>query len=597
MEGKKTNFFAIILMMVMCAVSIFVSFSNKDSSVNFSDDVLTMHKKIEKLEKELKDSQGKSAYEIAVDEGFTGSEGEWLLSLNGKDGKDSLAPISIRNIYEAYLEEINQDENDFSYDEFLIYYYSVVKYDTKTATQLAYSTTVDICYSFTNYTHYVKQGTEISSGKTAYKVIDSNTGAKGGVAAGAGVIYQMLDSDTNGFLDTAYIITNYHVAYVEAYSNDPNYELYYNQVSGKYFLGTMYGQLKGTDKYFLEEEIEILSANEGISKHFLNGYNDEYYGVYLYGYQDAEYKLNATFVGGSADNDIAVLKIERENISSSLAEIFFDSGYYDAASLGNSVKLVGGEEVIAVGNPLIANTYSGMTLKQYEEAYIDAMVLSSTSGVVSTISDNAAFESIIEPSKVVDMRLIRVDAAINSGNSGGGLYDMYGKLVGIVNSKMASSNIDNVGYAIPINIASAISDQVISQCDGLTKISNNTRVKVIKTNNLGFNIENGESKSSLDTDSHANPIWKVSYNVIVGGVEHNGLAQVSGLKTGDIITEISFGGNTYLANEYFNQDYELNDLLLTVSVSETVLTFKVLRSGNIETILMDLNNDSFVEVC
>lgn len=597
MEKKRTNFFAVFLMMIMCAVSIFVSVSNKDGSVNISDDVLTMHKKIERLEKELKDSQGKSAYEIAVDEGFSGTEGEWLLSLNGKDGKDSLAPISLQNIYEAYLDVINETKESFTYNDFLIYYYSVVKYDTKTATQLAYSSTVDICYSFTNYTHYVQQGTEVSSGKTAYKVIEANSGKKGGVAAGAGVIYQMLDADLNGKLDTAYIITNYHVAYVEAYSNDSNYELYYNQTAGKYFLGTKYGELKGTDKYFLEEDIDILSADEGISKHFLIGSNNEYYGIYLYGYQEAEYKLNATFVGGSSDNDIAVLKIERKNLSSKLADIFFDSGYYDSVEVGNSLHLIGGEEVIAVGNPLIANTYSGMTLEQYEQAYIDAMVLSSTSGVVSTISDNAVFESIIDQTKTVDMRLIRVDAAINSGNSGGGLYDLCGNLVGIVNSKMASSNIDNVGYAIPINIAAAIADQVILQCDGTTKTSYNTRVKVVTTKKLGFSIENGEAKSSLVSDSHKNPIWKVSNNVLVGAVENASLAYDCGLQTGDIVTEISFGGKTYVASEYFNQDYELNDLLLTVLPSETVIKLKVLRGDNTENISLNLNSDSFIEIC
>ena len=597
MEGKKTNIFALILMMVVCAVSVFVCISNKDSAVDVSGDVLNMYKKIESLENQLKDTQGKSAYEIAVDDGFSGTEGEWLLSLNGKDGKDSLTPISIRSIYEAYLEETNQLESNFSYEDFLLYYYSVVKYDTKTATQLAYSTTVDICYTFTNYTYYVQQGTEVSSGKTAYKVIESSSGEKGGVAAGAGVIYKMLDTDTSGDLDTAYIITNYHVAYVEAYTNDPNYVLYYSQTSGSYFLGTMYGELRGNDKYFLEEDIDILSSDEGISKHFLNGARDEYYGIYLYGYQDADYKLNATFVGGSADNDIAVLKIERKNLSSSLAEIFFDSGYYNAATIGNSLDLAGGEEVIAVGNPLIANTYSGMTIEQYEQSYIDAMVLSSTSGVVSTISDNALFESIIDSSKTVDMRLIRVDAAINSGNSGGGLYDLRGNLIGIVNSKMASSNIDNVGYAIPINVATAIANQVISQCDGYSKTSLNTRVEVLKTENMGFSVENGQSKSELSKDSNQNPEWSVSNNVLVCSVSDLSLADECGFEVGDIVTEVVFGGNTYSAEVYFNQDYELRDLLLTVKTSETIITFKVLRAANTETITINLTSECFVEIC
>ena len=107
------------------------------------------------------------------------------------------------------------------------------------------------------------------------------------------------------------------------------------------------------------------------------------------------------------------------------------------------------------------------------------------------------------------MRLIRVDAAINSGNSGGGLYDLYGNLIGIVNAKRVSSSIDNVGYAIPINIASAIADQVIDQCDGDNKASANTRIKVLQTESLGFEVVNGASKSELITNSKEQKEWLV----------------------------------------------------------------------------------------
>lgn len=590
MENKRVNIFAVILMMVMCAVSIFIGFSNKGDGTNVSSDVLQLYKEIEKLKKELSKTQGKSAYEVAVDEGFEGTEGEWLVSLCGDDGKDALMPISIRHIYEAYLEETNQEESNFSYEDFLIYYYSVAKYDTKTATQLAYSTTVDICYSYTNYTHHVQQGTEISSNKTAYKPDLFNSRASGGVCAGAGVIYQMIDTDDNDLLDTAYIITNYHVAYIDNYSNDEDYQLYYNKTTGKYFLGTMYGELIGTDRYFLEESIDILGTSEGISKHFLNGYNDEYYGIYLYGYQDEEYKLNATFVGGSADNDIAVLKIDRNNISSELAGIFFDSGYYSEASIGNSLKIVGGEEVIAVGNPLIIDEES-------EKGFIDALVLSSTSGVVSSVSNIAKFSSLVDSSKVVEMRLMRVDAAINSGNSGGGLYDLYGQLIGIVNSKWVESDIDNVGYAIPINIAVAIADQVIDQCDGDNKTSANTRIKVLQTESLGFEVVNGASKSELITNSKEQKEWLVSYNVLVSNLNQSSIAYNAGLRDDDIITDIAIAGKNYSAIEFFNQDYELRDLLLKVDIEETEITFKILRSGETKFITINLINDYFIEIC
>ncbi|MBR3885466.1 MAG: trypsin-like peptidase domain-containing protein [Clostridia bacterium] len=608
MESKKVNIFAFIMIIVMCAVSIYIGVGkSNNSNVDIQDDVLTIYKKLDDMDEKIDNSQGKSAYQIAVDGGYEGTEGEWLLSLKGTNGTNVLTPISLMDIYNAYLEETNQTSADMDYDEFLVYYYSVVdKHDTKTATQLAYSTTVDICYSYTNTTVSLESGTVGS--EPAYKINESGSGKKGGVSAGAGVIYKMLDTNTDSKLDTAYIITNYHVAYIENYSNDPNYVVYYNSNNQTYFLGTEVAEedlYEGTEssfwgsttyEYFLEKSIDILTVDEGISKHFLTGVNDEYYGIYLYGYQNEEYKINASFVGGSADNDIAVLKIERNNISNNLASILFDSGYYNEVSLGYSTDLVGGEEVIAVGNPLLPNTSSGMKVKDYEKAYIEALVLSSTTGVVSAITDDVLFQSLIDSTKATEMRLIRVDAAINSGNSGGGLYDLYGKLVGIVNSKIASSSYDNVGYAIPINIAVGIANQVIEQCEGVNPISENTRIKRLESSGLGFDIENGESKSKLITNSTGQKEWKVSYNVLVKNIKETSTAYFNGLRNDDIITSISFDGITYKAESFFNTNYELRDLLLNVKLSTTKITLNISNANGSSVIEIPITVGNFVEI-
>jgi len=593
MESKKFNIFAIFMIVVMCAVTIFVGVRKNDNNDNFQDDVLTIYKKLDDIDEKVDNSQGKSAYQIEVDGGFDGTEGEWLLSLKGENGTNAPAQISLMDIYNSYLDATNQTSDDMDYDEFLIYYYSVVdRYDTKTATQLAYSTTVDICYSYYSQTYFIQ------TNGSQFSVNESKSGLKGGVSAGAGVIYQMIDTDSNSELDTAYIITNYHVAYLENYSNDPNYVVYADYTSD------IFGGGITVKNYFLAEDynnapdgIEPLSEEEAISKHFLIGTNDQYYGIYLYGYQDADYKLNATFVGGSADNDIAVLKIERENISEELASIFFDSGYYNEVTLGNSSDLVGGEQVIAVGNPLIPNTSSDMNISEYEQAYVDAMVLSSTTGVVSSISNTTAFESIIDSTKAVEMRLIRVDAAINSGNSGGGLYDLYGKLVGIVNSKIASSSYDNVGYAIPVNVAVGIADQVIKQCEGDNPSSTNTRIKRLESQGLGFDVENGLSKSKLITNSNGEKEWQVSYNVLTKNIDETSVAYLGGLRNDDVITEISFDGNTYSAEQFFNTDHELRDLLLKVNLTTNKITFKVSRAGGEQTIDVLFATGNFITIC
>lgn len=620
MEAKKVNIFAFLMVAVMCAVSIFVCFNKKDNAVDYTNDILAIYKKLDDVDDEFDEvdekiakSQGKSAYEIAQDNGFTGTEAEWLLSLKGTDGTNALASVTTQDIFEAYKEAEHKDTG-YTYAEFLTYYYSVMeKYDTETATSLALRSTVDICYSYTNTTYYVQKGTETSSGKTAYKLDTSKTsGAKGGVAAGAGVIYQMFDSNTDDdyAYDTAYIITNYHVAYLENYTNDSDYVVYYDSSTSNYFLGTLYETENLTTvnswgssyQYFLEETIEILSTDEGISKHFLNGTNDEYYGIYVYDYQEEQYKINATFVGGSAENDIAILKVERsKQDSQAVANIFFGTdkaGSFVPASIGDSTNINVGEEIIAVGNPLIANTYDGMTLQQYKNAYIDALVLSSTSGIVSSVSDEVLFTSLIDSSKTSSMRLIRVDAAINSGNSGGGLYDLYGNLVGIVNSKIASSSYDNVGFAIPINIAVNIADQVIAQCDGISPTSLNTRIKVFDSENLGFKIANGDTKTAYDETKKE---WNNQKNVVVKITSTSGLAFTSGLLNDDIITEVSFGGKTYSAELFFNTDYELNDLLLKVALTDASITFKVARVGESSTleepsITITLNSSCFAEI-
>lgn len=591
MEAKKVNIFAFIMMIAMCVFTIALSLKNN-------------------VKNGIDGDNGLSAYEIACEKGFSGTEAEWLTSLKGEKGENALANVEARDIYESYLDVVGKTEAEYSYQEFLVYYYSVIEtYDSKTASQIAFSSTVDICYTYSEYTYYVASG-YLTSGNEgeedipAYRLYPENNKEAKGLSAGAGVIYDMFDSNTDGKLDTAYIITNYHVAYIDIYCNDDNYVLYYDENTGAYFFATKYADedVKETQdtsnpfnpvdcEYFLKEDITIPTNEEIIGTHFLTGENDLYYGIYLYGYQTAESRLNATFVGGSADNDIAVLKIERENLSNELAALFFDSNYYVPASIGDSSTIVGGEDVIAVGNPLIPDTSGAQTIEQAEEVYIKALCMSTTNGVVSIVSEENTLVSIIDSSEIVKMRLMRVSAAINSGNSGGGLFDLYGNLIGIVNSKKASSNYDNIGYAIPINTAVAIAEQVIKQCEGTNPASENTRISILTTKNLGFAVENGKSKSKLVIDANGNKEWLVSYNVVAKNVETTGYAYNAGLRSDDIITSIEFGGREYVADTYFLMFYDFERLLMNVSLNELAVKLNVSRvvSGSLETKEITIN--------
>ena len=139
----------------------------------------------------------------------------------------------------------------------------------------------------------------------------------------------------------------------------------------------------------------------------------------------------ATIVGGDESNDVAVLKIEAEGLTPVI--------------LGDSDNMNVGDTVLAIGNPLGELTFS---LSQ---------------GVISAMNREVTF------SGNQRMRLIQTDAAINSGNSGGALFNLYGEVIGITNAKYSSSSssssasIDNIGFAIPINNVLKIIESIIEK--------------------------------------------------------------------------------------------------------------------------------------
>lgn len=557
MENKKFNIFALCLIVVMAVFSIYMGINNNKA-------------------KDGRD--GLSAYELAVSNGeFSGTELEYLQSLHGQNGSN----ITLEDVYKAYLKEKNLTSEQFTYSQFILNFYPDEILDAdetatlvQTSTASALRSTVDICYSFylDNPIIYVEEG-EDKDGNEIYIINESadyyNKYTAIGVSAGSGVIYKIEGSDTPSTSDdVAYIITNYHVLYADNFvSDESKYRVYFNASKNEYFtasydeskqqsgvqnvyIETPWGQqLAGTQNIHYFEKTDVEKAP--IETHFLSSY-----GVYLYGYQSAEYELSASFVGGSADNDVAVLKVERTKSKNN--ERLFD-GNYKSADLGDSKEIDEGQNVIAVGNPLLANTSnvndkSGaeVYVNGLKQSYVDALCLTSTEGVVSTTSEYCDFTSLLDSTKAINMRLMRVSAAINSGNSGGGLYDIYGRLVGIVNGKIVSEAYDNVGFAIPINVASRLADKIIGECDGTE-----TQVSALKAtvSSLGFAVKNGESNYEYDSNTLT---WNRSQNVIIK--ESSASAATSGLVVDGIISAISFDDEQ--TKHYISADYDLNDILL-----------------------------------
>lgn len=143
------------------------------------------------------------------------------------------------------------------------------------------------------------------------------------------------------------------------------------------------------------------------------------------GYEDVE--MEAALVGTDSTTDIAVLKVER-------AERFV------ASAVGDSSSLKVGQEVCVIGNP-------------------SGLYKSLSNGIISGLNRFASDEG-------YELSSIQTNAAINPGNSGGGLFDMYGNLVGVVNSKLVSTSsgtsIENLGFAITIDEAKPIISDLIN---------------------------------------------------------------------------------------------------------------------------------------
>lgn len=136
----------------------------------------------------------------------------------------------------------------------------------------------------------------------------------------------------------------------------------------------------------------------------------------------------AQLIGSDVSTDLAVIKIDAENLT--------------AAELGDSDQLKVGEPVVAIGNP------AGLNLAG-----------STTRGIVSGLDRTISVT--LETGESISMEVIQTDAAINPGNSGGPLINEYGQVIGINSSRLSSSSYDGIGFAIPVNDALPVLEDLI----------------------------------------------------------------------------------------------------------------------------------------
>ena len=190
---------------------------------------------------------------------------------------------------------------------------------------------------------------------------------------------------------------------------------------------------------------------------------------------------DAQLIGYDESNDIAVLKVDAEDLS--------------PVVLGDSGNLNVGDTVVAIGNPLGELTFS------------------LTAGVVSALDREVTL------SGNVTMELIQTDCAINSGNSGGALFNLYGEVIGITNAKYSSSgsgaSIDNIGFAIPINSVMNIVESIIEK-GYIAKPYIGVSVTSVSSETQSYGLPKGAAVKAISEDSPA---------------------EKAGLQINDIITE------------------------------------------------------------
>ncbi len=235
-------------------------------------------------------------------------------------------------------------------------------------------------------------------------------------------------------------------------------------------------------------------------------------------YDDTSYE--ATLVGSDKRNDLAIIKIDATGLV--------------PAALGDSDMLTVGEDVLAIGNPL------------------GELRGTATSGIISAVRRSITVEN-------TEMELIQTDAAISPGNSGGGLFNASGKLIGIVNAKVSDTSAEGLGFAIPVN-------SVVKEINDLLHYG-----YVTGRASLGVYTQN----VTLNNGGYGFFSYSGTRCVQITEVVKDGAADAAGLRAGDLIMEVD--GKTISSNS------DLSDVIAGYNAGDTA-QFTIRRDGERQTV-------------
>ena len=193
-------------------------------------------------------------------------------------------------------------------------------------------------------------------------------------------------------------------------------------------------------------------------------------------------RYDASIIGVDESSDVAVLKIDAANLT--------------PVTIGDSDALSVGDDIYAVGNPL------------------GELDFSMSSGHVSALNRLITTEANTEA-----INMFQVDAAVNSGNSGGPAYNARGEVVGVVTAKYSDTGVEGIGFAIPINDAASIANDLITR---------------------GY--VTGKAYMGIKLDDRYNSMYSQYYGMPIGAyvdsVDSGSCAEAAGIRAGDIITEL-----------------------------------------------------------
>lgn len=413
---------------------------------------------------------GLSAYEIAKQNGFEGTEQEWLESLKGEPGKDGQdgADATSPGYYDIYTEAKENNEFAGTYIDFLKQVFGDENADQSVTINRALSSVVGV------------------------RAYNNDNGPKNG----SGVIYSISSSEV-------IIITNYHVVFL---ANNPPNNVFDN------ITVTLFGEL-------------------------------------------SEYSASATFIGGSRKYDLAVLKVTDTEI--------FKNANATAVKFNTDTPKIG-INVFAIGNSR-------------------GFGVSTTTGIVSRNNDSVKMNI----ANVEDRyRLIRHSAMITGGNSGGGLFNSSGELIGITNG---GDNTDKfINYALPASVVYAVTRNILENCNG------DTSIKPQKTN-LGLVFASTESTLTFDKTNGETIIT----DEVLAGENSSSISELEVISSGDKLTKIMIqktsisAENPEILTKEITRLFEVKEFMLNLSAGDK-LTLYLNNDGTDYAVTLTLTAENFV---